>query len=156
MLLKREPSVHPRLKVDNFTLYLGVGEGAILFLDCSTLPLILPYNSVLSKEASSTILFVSLVWLNLGLIPGRLGNWWTLYPLEKVVFISIWYKNGRHEALWFYGEGEGSGHAITNCLRDHSLPLLPTHSTVQHIEIPPSPTTLHPPKYRIYSMRRPT
>ena len=31
-----------------------------------------------------------------------------------------------------------------------------TYSTVLYIEIHPSLTTLHPPKYRIYSMRRPT
>ena len=50
---------------------------------------------------------------------------------------------------------EGKGAVITNCLRDPSLPHSPTHSTVQYIDIHPSPTTLHPPKYQIYSMRRP-
>ena len=40
------------------------------------------------------------------------------------------------EGTWpygFVGEAEGSGHAITNCLRDPSLPHSSTHSTVQFI-----------------------
>ena len=44
----------------------------------------------------------------------------TLIFIFSAVFISIWYKNRRHEALWFCGEGEGTGHDITNCLRDPS------------------------------------
>ena len=64
-------------------------------LDCSTLPLILYLTWVLSKVTSSTI-FESLVWLNLGLKPGLPDHWWTHYSLGQypgkifniIVFIS--------------------------------------------------------------------
>ncbi len=66
------------------------------------------------------------------------------------------YKNGRHEALWFCGGGKGSGHAIIKCLRGPSYQHSPAHSTMQYIKTYPSPTTLDPSKYHIYSLRRPT
>ena len=51
----------------------------LLSLDCSTLPLIPTlYCWVLSKEASGNV-FESLIWLDLGLNPGLLAHWRTLY-----------------------------------------------------------------------------
>ena len=49
----------------------------LLSLDCFTYPWSIPYNAVLSKEASCTI-FESLLWLDLGLNPGLSDHWWTI------------------------------------------------------------------------------
>ena len=72
------------------------------------------------------------------------------------VFISTLLQKWKAGVLRFCGGEERSGHAITNCVSDRWSVLWPTHSTVEYIDNHPSTTTLHPPKYRICSMRTPT
>ena len=63
----------------------------LLSLDCFILPLIRTlYCRVLSKVASSTFFFESLIWLDLKLNPGLQGHWLTLKPLcQFFVFLRI-------------------------------------------------------------------